>query len=57
VLFWTLGEDWYNAEMKKLPDERHVTIKWRTERNELLKKHRKPDAAPNEPVKLLLRAM
>lgn len=51
VLFWILGEDWYNAEMKKPPDERHVIIKWRTERNKLLKKYRKPDAAPNEPVK------
>jgi hypothetical protein len=51
VLFWTLGEDWYNAEMKKPPGERHVIIKWRAERNELLRKYRRPDATTNEPVK------
>jgi hypothetical protein len=51
LLLWTLGEDWHNEAMRKPPDERHIVLKWRAERNELLNKYRKRDAAPTEPVK------
>lgn len=54
LLFWALGEEWYKEQMSKPPDERHVIIKWRAERNELLQKYRKPDAAPGEPIKVPL---
>ena len=53
-LFWALGEDWYNEQMLKPPEERHVIIKWRAERNELLNKNRKPDTRPGEPIKVRL---
>ncbi len=41
-LLWLLGEDWYNAEMGKHPDERHVILKWRAERNEQLRRYQDP---------------
>lgn len=41
-LLWLLGEDWYNAEMEKGHDERHVILKWREERNEQLRKYQDP---------------
>jgi hypothetical protein len=50
LLLWTLGKDWFDAELLKAPDERHVVLKWRTERNEQLEKHRSPSAPPNQPV-------
>jgi len=50
LLFWALGEEWYDEQMRKPQVERHVILKWRGERNELLKKYRKPSAAPNEPI-------
>jgi len=51
ILFWALGADWYAEQMLKPPSKRHVILKWRDERNEVLKKHRKPSAAPDEPVR------
>jgi hypothetical protein len=53
-LLWALGKEWYDEQTLKLPEERHVILKWRTERNELLTKYRKLDAPPGEPVKVPL---
>jgi hypothetical protein len=50
-LFWALGKEWYDEQMLLPPEQRHVILKWRAERNELLTKHRKPDAPAGEPVK------
>jgi hypothetical protein len=50
-LLWTLGKEWYDEQMLKPPEGRHVILKWRAERNELLNKYRKPAAPPDEPVK------
>lgn len=41
-LLWLLGEKWYAAEMAKPPEERHVILKWRAERNEQFKKYQNP---------------
>jgi hypothetical protein len=49
LLLWTLGKDWFDKELLKPPDERHVILKWRTERNEQLEKHRSPSAPPDQP--------
>ena len=51
LLLWTLGENWYDEEMRKQLSERHIILKWRAERNELFEKHRDPSAPPNEPVR------
>jgi len=51
ILFWALGKEWYDEQMLKPLDDRHVILKWRHERNELLKRYRKPSASPGEPVK------
>jgi hypothetical protein len=51
LLFWALGSDWYAEQTLKPPSKTHVILKWRDERNEVLKKHRKPSAAPDEPVR------
>jgi hypothetical protein len=50
-LLWVLGKEWFDKEMLKPLDERHVVMKWRHERNEVLEKYRAPSAPPNEPVK------
>jgi hypothetical protein len=50
LLFWALGKEWYDEQMRKPPDERHVILKWRAERNAVLEKYRKPSANPNEPI-------
>ena len=52
LLLWTLGKNWFDQEMKKDPSERHIILRWRAERNELLTKHRSPSAPPNEPVRV-----
>jgi hypothetical protein len=49
-LLWTLGKDWFDAEMKKPLGERHVILRWRTERNEQLKKHQDPEKPADHPV-------
>lgn len=54
LLLWTLGKPWFDAEMLKPPDERHVILKWRAERNDIVNKYRKPNADPNEPVSVPL---
>jgi hypothetical protein len=38
-LLWTLGKDWYDAEMAKSMEDRHVILKWRAERNEQFSKY------------------
>ena len=42
-LLWLLGEDWFNAEMAKPLEDRHVILKWRDERNRQLRKHQDPN--------------
>jgi hypothetical protein len=42
-LLWLLGEDWFNAEMAKPLEDRHVILKWRDERNQQLRKHQDPN--------------
>lgn len=44
LLFWALGEDWYNEQMRKPLAGRHVILQWRDERNKVLEKHRDPSA-------------
>ena len=51
LLLWTLGKNWFDEQMLKPPGERHILLKWRDERNELLEKHRDPSAPPGEPVR------
>ena len=51
LLLWTLGKNWYDEQMRKPPGERHVILRWRAERNEVLEKHRDPSAPPNQPVR------
>jgi hypothetical protein len=50
-LLWTLGENWFDKQMLKPPGERHIVLRWRDERNEMLRKYRDPAAPPNQPVK------
>lgn len=50
VLLWALGEQWYEEQMRKPPDERHVILKWRDERNKVLEQYRNPSAAPDAPI-------
>src|SRR5260370_7141 len=51
LLLWTLGKEWFDAEMAKRLEERHIILQWRHERNELLTANRKPCDAPDEPVR------
>jgi hypothetical protein len=51
LLLWTLGKPWFDAEMAKPLEERHIILRWRHERNELLKANRKPGEDPNQPVR------
>ena len=50
LLLWTLGKPWYAAEMAKDLEDRHIILRWRHERCELLKAHQKPGDDPNKPV-------
>jgi hypothetical protein len=50
LLLWTLGKDWFDEQMLKPPDERHLITKWRTDRNEQLEKYRNPSAPPDQPM-------
>lgn len=51
LLLWTLGKPWFDAEMAKPLEQRHIILRWRHERNELLKAHQKPGDDPKQPVK------
>lgn len=50
LLLWTLGKNWYDEQMHKPLAERHIILRWRDERNELLEKHRDPAAPANQPI-------
>jgi hypothetical protein len=52
LLLWTLGKNWFDEQMLKAPAERHIVLRWRDERNELLEKHRDPAAPANQPVRV-----
>ena len=54
LLLWTLGNEWFDAEMLKPPGQRHVILEWRAERNALLQRYRKPSATPSEPITIPL---
>jgi hypothetical protein len=50
LLLWALGEPWFNAEMAKPLENRHIILRWRHEHNELLTSRRKPGDDPRQPV-------
>ena len=50
-LLWFLGEEWFNNEMKKKLEERHIILRWRHERAEQLLKHDSPDRDKSAPLK------
>ncbi len=50
LLLWALGKPWYDTEMAKPLEQRHIILRWRHERCELLKVHQKPEDDPNKPV-------
>jgi len=59
-LLWLLGEDWFNAEMAKPLEDRHVILKWRDERNQQLRKYQDPndpEALVRAPVTGEMRAL
>jgi len=59
-LLWLLGEDWFNAEMEKPLEDRHVILKWRDERNHQLRKYQDPndpEALVRAPVTGEMRAL
>jgi hypothetical protein len=50
-LLWFLGEEWFNSEMKKQLEQRHVILRWRHERSEQLLKHDSADRNTSVPLK------
>jgi hypothetical protein len=57
---WLLGKDWFDVEMAKPLEERHIILKWRAERNEQLRKYqdpKEPDALIRAPVTGGMRAL
>lgn len=50
-LLWFLGEEWFNSEMKKPLEQRHVILRWRHERSEQLLKHDSADRNTSVPLK------
>jgi hypothetical protein len=51
LLLWTLGKNWFDEQMLKPAGDRHIILRWRDERNELLERYRDPAAPPNQPVR------
>jgi hypothetical protein len=51
LLLWTLGKQWFDGEMAKPLEERHIILRWRDERNALLNANRKPGDDPKQPVR------
>lgn len=49
LLLWSLGEKWFDEQMAKPDNERHVILQWREERNDLFTKYRST-VGPNEAV-------
>jgi hypothetical protein len=50
-LLWFLGEEWFNSEMAKPLEERHIILRWRHERNEQLWKQDSPGRDKSMPLK------
>jgi hypothetical protein len=50
-LLWFLGEEWFNSEMAKPLEQRHIILRWRHERSEQLLKHDSPDRDASVPLK------
>src|ERR1700691_1709282 len=50
-LLWFLGEEWFNSEMNKPLEQRHVILRWRHERSEQLLKHDSPVRDTSVPLK------
>jgi hypothetical protein len=50
LLLWALGKPWYDAEMTKSVEQRHIILRWRHERSDLLRAHQRPEDDPNKPV-------
>ena len=49
-LLWLLGKDWFDAEMAKPLEERHVILRWRHERAEQFRRYQKPGQNPEIPI-------
>lgn len=49
-MLWLLGKDWFDAEMARPLEERHVILKWRHERAEQFRKYQKPGQDPTLPI-------
>ena len=49
-LFWTLGKKWFDKQILEPAANRHIVLKWRDERNEMLGRYRDPAAPRNQPV-------
>jgi len=49
-LLWLLGKDWFEAEMRKRPDDRHILLRWRAELFEELQRR---GAKPYETVQFV----
>jgi hypothetical protein len=59
-LLWLLGEDWFNGEMVKPLQDRHIILKWRDERNQQLRKYqdpKDPEALVRAPLTGAMRAL
>jgi hypothetical protein len=50
-LLWLLGEDWFNSEMAKMPEQRHIILRWRHELIQQLQKHDSPNRDKSLPLK------
>lgn len=50
-LLWMFGEDWFNSEMEKESEQRHIILQWRHERNEQLLKHGSSERNKSMPLK------
>jgi hypothetical protein len=50
LLLWAVGKPWYDAEMTKSVEQRHIILRWRHERSDLLRAHQRPEDDPNKPV-------
>lgn len=50
-LLWFLGEEWFNSEMRKPLEQRHIILRWRHELSEQLLKQDSPDRDTSVPLK------
>lgn len=50
-LLWTLGKKWFAEEMIKPAVDRHIVLRWRDERNEMLERYRDSGSPPNQPIR------